>query len=67
MELGLLGWYFTVDENALPKLEIEQTPDAVAVVTLIRAMLCKHTLHDPRLEQAAFDRARIQQQALQII
>ena len=67
LELGLLGWHFTVDENALPKLEIEETPDAVAVVMLTRAMLCKHTLHDLRLEQTAFNRAWVQQQALQII
>src|SRR2546422_1005188 len=54
LELGLLGWHFTVDENALPQLEIEQTPDAVAVVMLTRAMLCKHT--QSRAVAARFNR-----------
>src|SRR5207248_8763068 len=50
--------------DAVPQFQVQQTPDAVIVVTMSVAMLRKKTADRLRLEISALNTSRLQQQLL---
>ncbi len=61
------GRHFPVDADPLPGLQIQQAPDAVAMIALVRAMLSKQLTDCLFSEQSAIKRARFEQHLFQIV
>ncbi len=52
---------FAFETNAMPQLKIEQSPDAIVVVAMLRAMLVEKLLNGFAAEVSAIQAARFQQ------
>src|SRR5581483_3202489 len=61
------GGHFAVDTDALPSLKIEQTPDAVAMIPFVCAMLGKQLADCLFAKQPAVKRSLFKQHLLQIV
>src|SRR5208282_683085 len=56
-----LGVRFAFETNAMPQFKIEQSPDAIVVVTVLRAMLVEQLLDRFAPEVSAIQAARFEQ------
>jgi len=46
-----------IEENAMPDLEIKQTPDSIAMISRTLALLCKDSLYAMPLEESTIQAA----------
>src|ERR1700716_4111738 len=57
----------TIDEDTMPYLEVQQTPDSIPVIAQFRTMLAENPLYSARPKQPSFHRSWFQKHALQVV